>query len=230
MAYWAAAASFGGDLISGLLGKSSAKQANRTNIKLQREQQAWEEKMSNTAVQRRRSDIEAAGFNPLLAATGAGASTPSIAPATVEPEIKADTFKGSVASAMQLKAQLDNVKAQTQNTTADTRIKTAQAGIMENLTGPKTAAEIEALQKKNSLFEFELKKAISDAEISQATAELLKAKTPEVLSILESQARIGELDAQSAEAITQMLGVQSKDAGPVIKLFLEIFKQLMRGK
>lgn len=40
-------------------------------------QRDWSEEMSNTAYQRQRSDLIKAGYNPLLALTGGGASSPS---------------------------------------------------------------------------------------------------------------------------------------------------------
>lgn len=85
---WTALAALGGAALTAGVNWFSQKRANETNVNLNKENRNWQEKMSNTAVQRHADDLQAAGFNRLLASGGEGASTPSNTAARVTaPEI-----------------------------------------------------------------------------------------------------------------------------------------------
>ena len=77
-----------GTAIGGLFGYKGAKKQNIASAQQAQQQMAFQERMSNTAVQRRMADLRKAGINPILAgqkeaSSPAGAMAPQVNEAQV---------------------------------------------------------------------------------------------------------------------------------------------------
>lgn len=113
---------------SALIGGSGQKSSNKTNIQLGREQMAFQERMSNSAYQRARTDMEAAGFNPMLAYSQGGASSPvgsmpqvqNVGAAAVSSASSAMGMLQSFQQVQQSAAQAELLKAQTEKVKSET--------------------------------------------------------------------------------------------------------------
>lgn len=192
-----------GSIIGGVFNRDSQQSANRTNIKLSREQRAWEERMSNTAVRRYADDIEAAGGNRALAFVHGGqSSTPSVS----APQVEATKYDSpDMNSAVLLKAQLNKLRADTDLTTEQQDVARATAdNIRQNTaTGANTAANLEQhtrnLEQALENLRQDLKGKITANEIAEIEKNVKGKTADEAIATAAENLRKAKAEATSAE-------------------------------
>jgi len=179
-----------------------AREATQTNQAFAREQNAFQERMSSTAYQRARSDMEAAGYNPMMAFSQGGASSPSgssgsaVTPNLQTPD-KGEILRRSLSSAMdmsRLQKDLDRQDADIALTETANRVK-EQEGELTRATAVNRKKESMILEERQSQAAAETPAARAEARArtAQATLAEKQAKIDEkLIGVDNTVRRVGE--------------------------------------
>lgn len=181
---WSALAAAAVPAVASFLGQS---EANAANIKQAREQMAFQERMSSTAVRRAMEDMRLAGINPIMAA-GAAASTPSGAAARVE-----DAIGPAVSSAQhgrRLSRELDLLR--TQELQARSAATASQTQSALNVAHQEEAfARTRNMDVQTALLNADLPGALNRARVESSRAGLGAAWVDRVMRTIMPVATLG---------------------------------------